>query len=322
MEKIAELCQYIYHSSDNTFRETELRASLATLYKTLKQLDIIQLDSPVMLAECVDCDEGHFTVVHLVRDRFMTQCDISDSATIREVDKSEITRYSFNVKNFSEWLAKGLSLSEDSKRVGNNILFLGKRSKKSLYLLIELDYEKALNAVSKINDDNKCVIWLGETLKIGFSPYKLIDLSEILKISNNDLSVVSNLHFLKDKPKIRIVGKNGLALDRHIVIAEDRRMLMVFNPPTYEYEEKLTPQIFNIIKYFYDQRKYGVGYTSVDIAHKLSFKDSHTASTRIGELNAFCKRCKVKELLIKAPEYKWLLNPQLDCINLTETLTN
>lgn len=319
MEKITDICRYL-NLSANTFRESELKTNLPILFENLKKLNLIQPASPLMSVACLECDTGHFTDVILIADRFMTQCEYG-SSPVSEVAKDDVNAYSFNVNNFGKWLAKQLSLNEQFKKVDGSTLFLGKKDGKSVFLLTELDYDKAIALASSINEDNKIIIWLGETPKVGFSSYKLIDLTTIIGIFNGTLSVIPDSDLFEDTPKVNILGENGIILDRHIAVTENYDLLLEFNPPVYKYSVKITPQAFKILRYLYDQRKYGVGYLSSDLAGKLGITNSRSVPTRIGELNAVCKQYKVKEVITKAPKHTWILNPDLECVKVTANLT-
>ncbi|GEM_PF-4495178 len=311
MKEITNFANYLAVNQDTSFSESILKVNLPTIFQTLVDRGILAPTTPVDSVRCKECDLDHLEQVIEVNHRYFTKCEYSEDASLSEVQLDELNGYRFSLSALLAWIAETLVTQTDIKQLNDATWGIGKKATQNIYFIKSIDQKEAQNEVKKINTENNIFLWLGVNSPVGYSTTELVSIQEVIKISSKGLEVQA----IKVKSKKAKPNQKDIVLDKDIVITNNFYLLLNLENGAFNYKVKTLPQTYRIVRYLYDQRKYGKAYTSKELSEALQLDNPKVIPTRIKELNNKCEEHKVKSIVLTYPNNTWALNPDLTCFN-------
>ena len=292
-----------------TLPESSLKENLPYTFQFLLDKGILAPTRPVDNVKCRDCDIDHFEQIVEINHRYFTKCEYNEYASLSEVQAPELNSYRFNLTALLEWFSKESKISIQIKRVNEETWYLGKNIDRNMYFIFSTSLDDTINEAGKINTENNIFIWLGNKPLTGFSTIEMVSIQDIFKYKGGGLYILP----YKTKPNNVKPNQKDIILDRDIVLTDDFHLLLDFENGTYNHSVKTYPQTYRIVRYLYDQRKYGKYYSSKELGENLHFGIQRVIPTRIKELNNICSKHRVKQVILSFPNKTWALNPDLNC---------
>jgi hypothetical protein len=307
--ELSNLANYLNLQSGGAFNQLTLKSDFPTALQSLLETGALVSASPAKMAMCRDCDHNHFADVVELNTRYFIKCEYNEHAPLSEVSGEELACFRFNLPAFLTWLARGLGASDGVIQINKTLWSIGKLNSQHIYFIKSLKLEDTANTASTVNTENNLFVWLGDRPLTGILQVELLSIKDVLVAETAGLRVLP----VVAKSKRAKPSKDGIVLDKDIVLAKNNKLLLVANNNAYDYEESILPQTYAVVVYLHSMRKYGKQFTSKEIATALSFTNPKVVPTRIKQVNSFCEKYKLKPVILAYPENKWALNPELIC---------
>lgn len=307
-----------------TLSEYDLQSSLEDLFEDLRIKGILRQTTPSYMVTCSSCGDAHRAINH--EGSYITVCENNPSAGLEKHSKSELVMYKVSLVDLANFIGSCLILEIDPKEIESDLVwFIGRKHLGSntfnFYLVRSEDLEQLAKIQNRINTANPVILFLGEDSHTGRSNGTILGLFDYISTNNSVLGFDKHrlyTHF----PSDILAGKDDIVLDEHIVLSNKGGYFLLMRSENNRllYKQKIRRQAFNIINYLYTIRNKNIkktfsGKELVEATNKKLIGAPKLLSMRVNEVNNYCEKYEVKPIFHPFPNYRYGLNPLLDCLN-------
>lgn len=311
-------------SKDFRISHHDLFTEFEDVVKVFLESEFLIESDPNDSIVCYECGETHG--IEVLDNKFYINCDYNEDSSIQEIKKEKLISYRPSLNNLLEHIGQSLSLELNIREIERDLLhFVGKRTYSSgeinFYLLRSDDYKQAEETFKSLqNNVQPIVIYFGDNPHTGITNKRIISLFDVLKRVDNKIELNESAFVILSQTKAT-AKKDDIVLDEDYILGKeaDKCYLLIKRKDngSYEVEEPIRPVMYNILFHLYKRRKYKNGEnqrSSKEMSvSAVGNARARTITNNIGMINKLSQKYSGIDLILLQPQYKYMLNPNLDC---------